>query len=113
MSNRPEIIKRFFEAFSKQADRDFVENLLGPNFIFSAPPNPLLDRDGFFKVCWPAGHNLKKIKYVRIIEHGDEIIITHEYTKPEGVKACNTDIITFVGDKITRLEVYFGWDIKE
>lgn len=30
----------------------------------------------------------------------------------DGAKGCNTDIITFDGDKITRLEVFFGWDIK-
>ena len=45
-----------------------------------------------------------------LIEHGDEVIVTHEYTKPDGATGRNTDIITFDGDKITRLEVYFGWD---
>lgn len=112
MSNRPELVKQFFEAFSKEADRDFVENLLAPNFSFSAPPDPLLDRNGFFEICWPAGHNLKDIKYVRVLEHGDEVIITHEFTKPGGIAGCNTDIITFAGEKIIRLEVYFGWEIK-
>jgi ketosteroid isomerase-like protein len=112
MSNRPGLVKQFYEAFSKQADRDFVEDLLAPNFSFSAPPDPFLDRDEFFEKCWPAGHNLKDIKYVRVIEHADEVIVTHEYVKPDGIRGCNTDIITFADDKIIRLEVYFGWDIK-
>jgi hypothetical protein len=112
MSNRAELVKKFFVAFSK-VDRDsFVENLLAPNFTFSAPPDPLLDRDEFFEKCWPQGGNLKDIEYVRIIENAEEIIVTHEYTKPGGLKGRNTDIITFDGDKIIRLEVYFGWDIK-
>lgn len=112
MSNRPELVKQFYEAFSKVDRNDFVENLLAPNFTFSAPPDPFLDRDGFFKKCWPQGNNLKDIKYVRVLEHGDEVIVTHEFTKPDGIKGRNTDIITFTDDKITRLEAYFGWDIK-
>jgi ketosteroid isomerase-like protein len=112
MSNQSELVKRFFEAFSKQADRDFVEELLAPNFTFSAPTDPFLDRKGFFEICWPAGHNLKDVNYVRILECGNEVIVTHEFTKPDGIRGRNTDIITFAGNKITRLEAYFGWDIK-
>jgi hypothetical protein len=113
MSNRPELIKQFYEAFSNVDRNDFVENLLAPSFTFSAPPDPLLNRDEFFEKCWPEGHNLKDIKYVRVIENGDEVVITHEYIKPDYVKGCNTDIITFDRDKIIRLEVSFGWDIKD
>ena len=111
MINKSELVKQFFEAFSNQADLDFVEKLLATNFTFSAPPDPLLDREGFFNICWPQGHNLKELTYVRILECGNEVIVTHEYTKPDGVRGCNTDIVTFAGDKITRLEAYFGWDI--
>jgi len=112
MSDRPELIKQFYEAFSKVDRNDFVENLLAPDFTFSAPPDPLLNRSEFFEKCWPQGHNLKDIEYVRIIENANEVVMTHEYIKPDGVKGRNTDIVTFDGDKIIRLEVYFGWDIK-
>jgi hypothetical protein len=112
MSNRPGLVTQLFEAFSKVERNDFVENLLSSSFTFSAPPDPLLNRDEFFKKCWPQGGNLKDVKYVRIIEKSDEIIVTHEYTKPDGSRGRNTDIVTFEGDKIIRLEVYFGWDVK-
>ncbi|MGH7156672.1 MAG: nuclear transport factor 2 family protein [Nitrosotalea sp.] len=112
MSNRSKLVKRFYEAFSKVDRNEFVENLLASNFTFSAPPDPFLNRNEFFEKCWPNGGGLKDIRYTRVIEHGDEVIVTHEFVKPDDVKACNTDIITFVGDKITRLEVYFGWDIN-
>lgn len=113
MSNRTELIKEFLTAFSKVDRNDFVENLLAPNFTFSAPSDPLLNRDEFFEQCWPHGGNLKEIEYVRLIENADEVILTHNFVKPDGTKACNTDIITFEGDKITRLEVYFGWEISK
>lgn len=112
MSNRFELIKKFYQAFSNVDRSDFVENLLATNFTFSAPLDPILNRSEFFDKCWPEGHGLKDIKYVRVIENADEVVITHEYVKPDGAKGRNTDIITFNGDKIVRLEVYFGWDIK-
>lgn len=112
MTSRTELIKKFFVAFSK-VDRDsFIENLFAPDFTFSAPPDPLLNREEFFERCWPEGGNLKDNEYVRVVETADEVIITHEYVKPDGLKGRNTDIFTFDGDKIIRLEVYFGWDIK-
>ena len=111
MSNRTELVKQFYEAFAKVDRNEFVETILAADFTFSAPPDPLLDRDGFFEKCWPHGVNLKDIHYTRLIEHGDEVILTHEYRKPNGIKACNTDIFTFREDKIVRLEVFFGWDI--
>jgi hypothetical protein len=113
MSNRPGLVKQFYEAFSNVDRNNFVENLLDTNFTFSAPPDPLLNRNEFFEKCWPEGRNLKDVKYVRIIENADEVVITHEYVRPDGVKACNTDIVTFDGAKIIRLEVYFGWEIKD
>jgi hypothetical protein len=113
MSNHAELIKQFYEAFSKVDRNEFVENLLAHDFTFSAPPDPFLNRNEFFEKCWPNGGSLKDIRYVRTVEHENEVIVTHEYVKPDGTKACNTDIVTFDGDKITRLEVYFGWDIKD
>lgn len=112
MSNRTELIKEFLTAFSKADRNDFVENLLAPSFTFSAPPDPLLNRDEFFEKCWPYGTDLKEIEYVRLIEFGDEAILTHEFRKPDGSKARNTDIFTFDGDQIVRLEVYFGWKVS-
>jgi len=93
MNNRVEIVKQFYKAFSEVDRNEFVENILAPNFTFSAPPDPLLDRDGFFERCWPNGTNLKDMHYTRLIEHGDEVILTHEYLKPDGMTGCNTDIL--------------------
>jgi ketosteroid isomerase-like protein len=111
MSNRTQLVKEFLTAFSKADHNDFIENLLAPNFTFSAPPDPLLNRDEFFERCWSHGINLKALKYIRLIEVADEVILTHDYLTPDGLRQRNTDIFTFDGDQITRLEVYFGWAI--
>lgn len=112
MSDRTELVKKFLDAFSRVDHSEFVENLLAPSFTFSAPPDPLLNRAEFFERCWPHGNNLKELTYVRLLEIADEIILTHEFRGPDGFTERNTDIFTFDGDKITRLEVYFGWKIS-
>jgi len=112
MNNHAELVKEFLTAFSKVDRNNFVENLLAPNFTFSAPPDPLLNRDEFFEKCWPQGGNLKEIEYIRLLEVADEVILTHTFLKPDGSKERNTDIFTFEGDKVIRLEVYFGWKVS-
>jgi len=111
MNNHATLVKEFYQAFAK-ADREFVENILAPEFTFSAPPDPLLDRNGFFEKCWPGAGSLHDFEFIRVIEHGDEVIVTYEFVKPDNTKARNTEVLTFTGDKISRTEVYFGWDVK-
>ena len=52
MSSRIEIAKEYYSAFAK-GDRRFIEEHLADNFTFSAPPDPHLDRAGYFERCWP------------------------------------------------------------
>ena len=49
------------------------------------------------------------IEFIRLIESGDEVVITYEAGRPNGSKSVNTEILTFDGDKLRRAEVYFGW----
>lgn len=112
MSSHIDLAKKFYLAFSK-ADRDFVEKLLSPRFVFSAPPNPLLNRKEFFEICWKGGAGkLHNYEFIRLIEHGNEVIVTYEFLKPDGKKGRNTEIITFDGNEIICSEVYFGWGIE-
>ena len=110
MSKHIELATSFYVAFA-DADRDFAENLLAPDFTFSAPPDPLLDRAGFFERCWPGAGTLHDFEFRRLVEHGDEVIVTYEAVKPDGTKGRNTEVLTFDGDRVCRAEVYFGWDV--
>ncbi len=50
-------------------------------------------------------------EFVRLIESGDEVIVTYESKLPNGFKGRNTEILTFDGDKVAKAEVYFGWNV--
>jgi hypothetical protein len=110
MSQRIQITKEFYRAFAI-GDRSFVEDHLTDDFSFSAPPDPLLDRAGYFTRCWPGAGKGQTFKFVRFIESGDEVVVTYELKHPNGTKGRNTEILTFEGDKVSKAEVYFGWNV--
>jgi ketosteroid isomerase-like protein len=110
MSHRIRIIKEFYKAFAT-GDRGFVEEHLTDDFTFSAPPDPLLDRAGYFKRCWPGAGKGQAFEFIRLIESGDEVIVTYELKHPNGTKGRNTEILTFEGDRVSKAEVYFGWNV--
>lgn len=48
---------------------------------------------------------------MRLIEAGDEVIVTYESTRTDGTRFRNTEVLAFDGDKISKAEVYFGWNL--
>jgi ketosteroid isomerase-like protein len=109
-ADRRQIARDSYLAFAA-GDRNFFEQRLSDDFAFSSPPDPLLDRDGYFERCWPGAGNGAEFEFVRLVESGDEVIVTYELRRPDGSGGRNTEILTFDGDKISRVEVYFGWDL--
>jgi hypothetical protein len=81
--------------------------------VFSAPPDPRLDRDGYFERCWPGAGRNQDFDLVRLIESGHELVVTYESdVSGEESRGRNTEILTFDGEnKISRIEVYFGWNL--
>ena len=93
-------------------DRSVLERHLGDELTFSAPPDVGIDRATYFERCWPNAKLIEGFEYVRLLEVGDEVIVTYESTKTDGSRFRNTEILGFDGDKISRVEVYFGWDLE-
>jgi SnoaL-like domain len=111
MADRKQIAQDAYRAFAA-GDRDFYEGHLADDFTFSAPPDPLLDRDGYFERCWPGAGSGQEFEFVRLIEDGDEVVVTYETKRPDGGGGRNTEVMTIDDDgKIHRVEVYFGWDL--
>ena len=62
-------------------DRSVVENLLSDDFTFFSPPDPGIDRAAYFERCWPNAGTTDSFDFVRLVENGDEVIVTYELTK--------------------------------
>jgi hypothetical protein len=108
--DRTEIVTRMATAY-EAADRETAERLLADTLAFSAPPDPLLDRAGYWERCWPGAGSGTRMDPVRLAEIGDEVLMTYEATRADGTRFRNTEIYGFDGDRIARIEVYFGWDL--
>ena len=109
--DRTELAKAVYRAFAA-ADRDAIEALIAPEFSFTSPADEAgLDRTGYFERCWPNAGNLAAFEFVRLIEHGDEVVVTYEATRQDGSRFRNTEALTFAGDVQTCAEVYFGWNL--
>jgi hypothetical protein len=70
------------------------------------------DRETYFERCWPNAQRLERFEFVRLIEDGDEVVLTYEATRTDGTSFRNTEVLTFEGDKMKRTEVYFGWNLE-
>jgi ketosteroid isomerase-like protein len=110
MPGRTELVRESYRAF-RDADREAIERLLSPDFSFHSPPDPDLDRAGYFERCWPHAGHTRSFELERVIESDDEVVVTYVATREDGSRFRNTEVHTLDGDRISRQEVYFGWDI--
>jgi ketosteroid isomerase-like protein len=109
-TDRTQLARDLYRAFAG-GDRDAVERSLGEDFTFSSPVDVGLDRAGYFERCWPGAGRGQEFEFVRLVQSGDEVIVTYEMHKPDGTRGRNTEVLTFDGNRICRAEVYFGWDV--
>jgi ketosteroid isomerase-like protein len=109
-ADRLQLARELYLAFAA-GDRSFFEEHLSDDFNFSSPPDPHLDRHGWFERCWPGAGREQEFDFVRLIEAGDEVVVTYELRRPDGSGGRNTEILTFDGNAIVRAEVYFGWNL--
>lgn len=95
----------------ESGDRRVIEELLTDDFTFYSPPDPGIDRATYFERCWPAAQTTERFDFVRFHEAGEEVLVTYEATRKDGNRIRNTEIFGFDGDKVSSVEVYFGWDV--
>ena len=108
--DRLRLVRDAYGAY-ESGDREAIEELLAEDLAFYSPADVGIDRERYFERCWPNAESIKAFEFTRLIEAGDEVIVTYECTKTDGHRFRNTEVLTFEGAKISRVEVYFGWDL--
>ncbi len=110
LSDRVRIARETYGAY-ESGERSAVERHLAPDFRFYSPADVGIDLMAYFERCWPNAERIAEFEFKRIIESGEEVVVTYEATATDGRRFRNTEVLTFAGDKIMRAEVYFGWDL--
>jgi ketosteroid isomerase-like protein len=109
-NDRVQLARSIYGAY-ESGDRAALEQLVAEDFTFYSPLDVGLDRAAYFERCWPNSALIESYEFKRLIEAGDEVLVTYESTKSDGRRFRNTEVLTFGGEKLRRAEVYFGWDL--
>jgi ketosteroid isomerase-like protein len=109
MSNA-DVAKQSYLAYAN-SNRAENEAVIADDFHFTSPLDNRLDRKTYFERCWPNNEGISSFSFVRMIEVGDEVIVTYEGTATTGRVFRNTEILTMRDGKIVDVEVYFGWNV--
>jgi ketosteroid isomerase-like protein len=105
--NRVENIRAIFAAYLSN-DRKAVEDALADDFRFTSPYDDEIDKATYFVRCWRNTDWIERHELERIFVEGDEAFVTYKCIAKGGKNFRNTEFFSFEGDKIKRIDVYFG-----
>jgi ketosteroid isomerase-like protein len=108
--DRLQVARMTYAAYESR-DRRALERIIAEDFTFYSPLDVGIDRASYFERCWPNAELIEAFEFKRLIEVGDEVLVTYESTKTDGRRFRNTEVLTFEGEKLSKAEVYFGWDV--
>lgn len=106
-ASKPEIIRAIFAAYLSN-DRKVVEDALTDDFRFTSPYDDEIDKATYFERCWRNSDWIERNELEQIFVEGDAAYVTYTCTAKGGKRFRNTEFFTFNGDKVRRIDVYFG-----
>ena len=105
--DKQQIIRAIFTAYMAN-DRRAVENALADDFRFTSPYDDNIDKAAYFERCWRDTGWIERHQLEKIFVEGDEAFVTYICTAKGGKSFRNTEFFAFAGDKVRRIDVYFG-----
>jgi ketosteroid isomerase-like protein len=108
-----ELARGYYDAYERH-DRAFMENCLAPGFTFTSPFDDHIDRDAYFRRCWPDKPLHQKFGFVALMQDGDKVFVAYDATMrlPNTVHPAaafrNAELLTFENRKLKSVEVFFG-----
>ncbi len=106
-ANKAEIIGALFAAYLSN-DRKRVEEFFTSDFRFTSPYDDALDKATYFARCWKGCDWIARHELEKIVVQGSEAFVTYLCVAKDGKSFRNTEFFAFQGDKISRIDVYFG-----
>ena len=103
-SSKAEIIRAIFAAYMSN-DRKVVEDALTDDFRFASPYDDEIDKATYFERCWRNSDWIERHELEKIFVDGNEAFVTYRCVAKGGK---NTEFFTFDGDRVSRIDVYFG-----
>lgn len=105
-----EIARAAYDAYVTK-DRAALEALLASDFHFTSPLDNHLDRETYFRRCWPNSKTIAWFDFINLVADADRVFVTYEGRNTNGHRYRNTEILTIQDAQIVDVEVYFGWSL--
>ncbi|WP_296611294.1 nuclear transport factor 2 family protein [Sphingomonas sp.] len=109
MSSNQDVVRGTLQAYVDK-DREAIEQLIAEDFHFSSPLDNRIDRDAYFRLCWPSSENMDDFEIVRMASDRDAVFVTYIGTMG-GRRFRNTEVHRLRDGKVVEVEVYFGWNV--
>jgi ketosteroid isomerase-like protein len=106
MTPRAELVRKYYGAYQER-NRKTLEDGLTDDFTFTSPYDDKIDKATYFERCWPNSQRMT-LSLEQIAVQADEAFVRYRSVTPEGKEFRNTEFLTFRGDKIATVDVYFG-----
>jgi ketosteroid isomerase-like protein len=106
-TNKADIIRALFAAYLSN-DRKAVEDSFTDDFRFTSPYDDEIDKATYFARCWKVSDWIERQTLEKILAENDGAFVTYQCVAKGGRSFRNTEFFTFAGDKIKRIDVYFG-----
>jgi ketosteroid isomerase-like protein len=105
--SKPDIIRGIFAAYLAN-DRAYVEGVFADDFRFTSPFDDDLDKRTYFERCWKDTGWIKRHELETIVSEGDAAFVTYLCVAQGDRSFRNTEFFRFIGEKVSRIDVYFG-----
>lgn len=108
-----ELARGYYRAFENH-DRSFIEDNLAPGFTFTSPFDDHIDREAYFRRCWPATPLHRKFSFVAVMRDGDKVFVAYDaqMRMPNAAHPAaqfrNAELLSFESGKLKSVEVFFG-----
>jgi ketosteroid isomerase-like protein len=87
------IARAAYEAYVRK-NRAALEALLASDFHFTSPLDNRLDRETYFRRCWPNSKTIEGFDFVHLVTDADRVFVTYEGRNTDGHRFRNTEILT-------------------
>src|SRR5258705_5917005 len=102
------IARAAYEAYVTK-DRAAIERLIAEDFHFTSPLDNRLDRETYFRRCWPNSKVIEGFNFIHLVTDANRVFVTYEGRNTNGRRFRNTEILTIQDQQIIDVAVYFGW----
>ena len=106
-TGKTEIIRKLFAAYLSN-DRQAVEAAFTDDFRFTSPYDDEIDKATYFERCWRVPDWIERQDLETIMAEGEAAFVTYRCVAKNGKSFRNTEFFSFEGERIRRIDVYFG-----